>query len=76
VFDDGCFWHSCPQHRTKPATHRNYLSSNLDRNRWRDAVVDKTLSSAGSKVVRIWEHSALPDAVETVVESLRDMEGR
>ena len=59
LFVDGCFWHGCPRHATKPANNRAFWKKKLAGNKTRDRVVNRTLRRAGWKVVRIWEH-ALP----------------
>jgi DNA mismatch endonuclease (patch repair protein) len=56
VFVDGCFWHGCPQHATKPKNNRAFWQRKLSGNRARDAVVTRTLRRAGWRVLRIWEH--------------------
>ncbi|HLX89897.1 MAG TPA: very short patch repair endonuclease [Acidimicrobiales bacterium] len=71
VFVDGCFWHGCPEHGTRPTTNREYWSAKLTRNRVRDARVDDALISAGWQVLRLWEHVQVEDAVKTVTSALR-----
>jgi DNA mismatch endonuclease, patch repair protein len=56
LFVDGCFWHSCPRHRTMPATNRFFWEQKLQRNRDRDLLVNKTLRGRGWSVLRIWQH--------------------
>ncbi|UGT64897.1 very short patch repair endonuclease [Nocardia asteroides] len=67
VFVDGCFWHACPVHGRRPTTNEWYWSPKLQRNIDRDQRVSGALRAAGWRVVRIWEHEPLPDAVATVV---------
>jgi len=72
VFVDGCFWHSCPIHRTTPGTNRDYWEPKLRRNRERDRLVTAALTAEGWVVVRVWEHEPLEGAaaaVETAVRS-------
>jgi DNA mismatch endonuclease (patch repair protein) len=57
VFVDGCFWHSCPKHKTAPATNVEFWENKLRRNRKRDLTVNRELSALGWRVVRIWQHS-------------------
>ncbi|WP_435055880.1 very short patch repair endonuclease [Micromonospora aurantiaca (nom. illeg.)] len=66
VFVDGCFWHVCPQHGREPTRNEWYWSPKLRRNVERDRMADHALAGAGWRVVRIWEHEALDDAVERV----------
>lgn len=55
VFVDGCFWHGCPRHATKPASNREFWEVKLARNAARDREVTRTLRAAGWCVVRVWE---------------------
>ena len=59
VFVDGCFWHGCPRHYTAPAGHAAFWRRKLVANRTRDRLV--TLTRAGWKVLRIWEHALMGD---------------
>jgi DNA mismatch endonuclease (patch repair protein) len=56
IFVDGCFWHGCPKHATKPANNRAFWKKKLAGNKIRDRVVNRTLRRAGWRVIRIWEH--------------------
>ena len=56
VFVDGCFWHGCPQHSTRPKTNATFWSDKIMRNRARDRFVSSALKKKGWQVVRIWEH--------------------
>jgi DNA mismatch endonuclease (patch repair protein) len=71
VFVDGCFWHVCPQHGRDPAVNESYWSPKLRRNVERDRAADAALSAAGWRVVRVWEHQSLDEAVAMVVEVLK-----
>jgi len=70
VFIDGCFWHACPEHGSKPKSNEWYWSPKLIKNVERDRAVDDALSEAGWTVIRLWEHVPLPDAVATVVAAV------
>lgn len=70
VFVDGCFWHGCPNHCRMPARNRAYWTAKIGRNRERDERVSSALIDAGWRVVRVWEHEPLPDAVARVREAL------
>ena len=56
VFVDGCFWHGCSKHATKPATNRAFWKNKFARNRARDRIVNRTLRQLGWTVLRIWQH--------------------
>jgi DNA mismatch endonuclease (patch repair protein) len=75
VFVDGCFWHCCPQHGRQPRVNSGYWSPKLQRNVERDRAADAALRSDGWTVVRIWEHVAIEDAVETIQAALLDTSG-
>jgi DNA mismatch endonuclease, patch repair protein len=70
VFVDGCFWHACPEHGSKPANNTWYWEPKLRRNVERDRVADAALSAAGWDVVRVWEHEPLDAAVTAVLAAL------
>lgn len=56
VFVDGCFWHGCPQHETKPRHNAAFWRRKFARNKARDRLVTRTLRKNGWRVLRIWEH--------------------
>jgi DNA mismatch endonuclease (patch repair protein) len=56
VFVDGCFWHGCPKHGTRPKQNRKFWDAKIARNRARDRRVNRELRKLGWRVVRIWEH--------------------
>ena len=56
VFVDGCFWHGCPEHATKPRTNVDYWEAKLRGNADRDRRVDQALTASGWSVIRLWEH--------------------
>lgn len=71
-FVDGCFWHSCPIHRTIPKTNRDWWMAKLARNEARDRATDAQLEGAGWTVLRFWEHedpTAVADSIEAAVRS-------
>jgi G:T-mismatch repair DNA endonuclease (very short patch repair protein) len=67
---DGCFWHACPEHGSKPRANEWYWGPKLIKNVERDRVNDAALILAGWAVVRLWEHVPLDEAVTTVVTAL------
>ena len=56
VFVDGCFWHSCRWHGTRPRVNTHYWLPKLARVKARDRKVRRLLTRAGWTVVRLWEH--------------------
>ena len=55
IFADGCFWHGCPRHYTKPATRVRYWSVKVEDNRLRDKRASRRLRQRGWSVWRVWE---------------------
>ena len=51
VFVDGCFWHGCPQHKSKPKNNAGWWASKLRRNIERDCETDAHMSELGWTVV-------------------------
>ncbi|MGM7420847.1 very short patch repair endonuclease [Cellulosimicrobium sp. CpK407] len=66
VFIDGCFWHSCPQHATRPKANAAWWAEKLARNVARDRQTDSDLRSAGWRVVRVWEHEPAVIAADII----------
>ena len=56
VFVDGCFWHGCPMHGTKPKTRAAFWLAKITGNKVRDRKVNRLLRAKGWVVLRIWEH--------------------
>jgi len=77
IFVDGCFWHGCPVHYTEPRTNTAFWRAKLQRNAERDQRVDRELSAAGWRVLRIWEHEVhddldhVADRVVSVLDDIR-----
>src|SRR5690242_20051910 len=70
VFVDGCFWHACPEHGRNPAVNEWYWAPKLRRTVERDRAADAALTAAGWRVVRIWEHVPLAEAIAAVTAAL------
>ncbi len=56
IFVDGCFWHGCPLHATRPKTNAAFWRDKIAANRTRDRLVTRTLRARGWTVLRIWGH--------------------
>ncbi|ART68316.1 very short patch repair endonuclease [Mycobacterium dioxanotrophicus] len=75
VFIDGCFWHGCPDHATRPKANEQWWAHKLDGNIRRDRRMDAELAARGWKVLRFWEHEdpvAVADAICAQLVALRD----
>jgi DNA mismatch endonuclease (patch repair protein) len=74
VFVDGCFWHACPVHGTRPKANASWWTEKLTANVQRDRDTDRRLREIGWESVRVWEHensSAAADRIQQVVEARR-----
>ena len=70
VFVDGCFWHSCPRHGTRPRVNTHYWLPKLRRVAARDRKVKKLLVRNGWRALRVWEHVAPERAADLVCKAL------
>jgi DNA mismatch endonuclease (patch repair protein) len=70
VFVDGCFWHRCPQHHTKPASNADFWDRKLSANVERDRRTDDILGADGWIVLRVWEHE-VEDKLEDVARRIQ-----
>lgn len=70
VFVDGCFWHGCETHRRVPAANASYWGPKIARNVERDRRNNDFLRGMGWRVIRIWEHEPVEEAVARVAEAL------
>jgi DNA mismatch endonuclease (patch repair protein) len=71
---DGCFWHGCPLHATRPATNQEWWASKLDENTARDRRNDQLLADNGWTVLRFWEHEPMENIVAKVVKVIADQQ--
>jgi DNA mismatch endonuclease (patch repair protein) len=71
VFVDGCFWHGCPKHETRPKNNRAFWQRKLSANKARDRLVNHALRRANWRVVRIWECSLLKHPQACIKRILR-----
>ena len=67
VFIDGCFWHSCPQHASRPATNIEWWRAKLESTIERDQRTNAELVDANWTVLRFWEHEPVATVVEAVM---------
>src|SRR6266852_4269996 len=69
VFVDGCFWHRCPKHMTRPKANARFWRLRLEGNVRRDQRVNVELKRLGHKVLRFWEHD-VEDSLPTIVKRI------
>jgi DNA mismatch endonuclease (patch repair protein) len=70
VFVDGCFWHGCPHHYTKPVENAAFWQAKIEKNRARDARNNQTLEARGWRVLRFWE-CEVEKELERVVDRIK-----
>jgi DNA mismatch endonuclease, patch repair protein len=70
VMVDGCFWHGCPEHGTRPRSNSEWWQAKLTANATRDADTDRILEGLGWCVIRIWEHEDPQSAADRVSRAL------
>lgn len=75
VFVDGCFWHSCPKHKTLPKSNRVWWQEKLRANVLRDRESDRILRKLGWEVVRIWQHDDFNEAAKRIFNVVRRRSG-
>ncbi|WP_329011451.1 very short patch repair endonuclease [Streptomyces sp. NBC_01601] len=68
VLIDGCFWHGCPEHATRPKANAEWWRQKLDRNIARDLETTEHLNAQGWVVLRFWEHET-PEEVAVQVRA-------
>jgi DNA mismatch endonuclease (patch repair protein) len=74
VFVDGCFWHRCPLHGTRPRFNSTYWQTKLERNVERDRLVDAALRADGWTGMRIWEHEDADEAATRIAAAIMALE--
>ncbi|WP_119288110.1 very short patch repair endonuclease [Streptomyces sp. YIM 130001] len=69
VFLDGCFWHCCPDHTTRPKSNAEWWRTKLDQNTARDRETTRHLEAADWTVLRFWEHESPDEVAAAIVEA-------
>jgi DNA mismatch endonuclease, patch repair protein len=69
VFIDGCFWHGCPIHYTRPRSRHEFWAEKLAANVERDRRQTLLLEAQGWVALRFWEHQT-EDELEAVCEAI------
>lgn len=70
VFIDGCFWHGCLEHGTRPTSNAEWWSAKLAANSARDADTAAHLEALGWLVLRMWEHEPASSVAAAIGVSL------
>lgn len=69
IFVDGCFWHGCHEHGTKPKANAKFWNTKISKNISRDHDVTEELAKSGWSVLRFWEHE-INDDLDSVIHKL------
>src|SRR5258708_5635816 len=56
IFVDGCFWHGCSRCCRIPQRNQQYWNAKIAGNTARDRRLNRALSRANIRFLRIWEH--------------------
>lgn len=70
VLIDGCFWHGCPLHYTRPTANREFWDAKVERNKVRDVDTARALEAAGWTVLRFWEHEGAAEVAGTIAAAV------
>lgn len=70
IFIDGCFWHGCPAHYSRPLSREKFWAAKLVENVERDRKQTAGLLAAGWTVLRFWEHSVFEE-LDRLVDCVR-----
>jgi len=71
VFVDGCFWHGCPIHGTRPKNNAEWWREKIEANRRRDRETDALLRQAGWQVYRAWEHEGVGPIAHQIASAVK-----
>lgn len=72
VFIDGCYWHACPEHGSRPQHNRQFWDEKFARNKQRDLDNNQLLTKNGWKVLRYWEHESSERATAFIATAVSD----
>jgi DNA mismatch endonuclease (patch repair protein) len=72
----GCFWHSCPEHGTRPKANADWWAEKLAANRERDADTAARLTAAGWELIVVWEHEDTEAAANRIAGIVRERRSR
>ena len=75
IFVNGCFWHGCPDHYSRPGTREEFWSAKLRENVERDRRQTLALAAAGWGVLHLWEHEVYADLDVVVLRVLQAARG-
>nr|WP_216638616.1 very short patch repair endonuclease [Mycobacterium colombiense] len=62
----GCFWHGCPKHHRPSQRNADFWASKIAGNIKRDEAKRIALEVQGWRLIVVWEHDDVAEAVERV----------
>ena len=71
IFVDGCFWHDCPDHGSRPKSNAEWWRRKMRENVARDRDTNQRLQDLGWQVIRVWEHEDPEEATDRIVAVYR-----
>ena len=74
IFVDGDFWHGWNWKKLKPKLKNEYWVNKIIRNMQRDKKINRQLSNAGWKVLRLWEHDIIAD-IDSCAQKIEKLYG-
>jgi DNA mismatch endonuclease, patch repair protein len=72
----GCYWHGCPDHHRLPTANRDYWIAKVERNKARDADIERVLAEAGWQLIVVWEHEDPVEAAAQIAKLVRQRQTR
>lgn len=70
VFLDGCYWHMCPDHGSRPKANSEWWLAKFENTQRRDRDTDRRLREAGWLPLRVWEHEDPREAAGRVRDAV------
>lgn len=67
----GCYWHGCEQHHRLPKANQSYWIEKIEKNRKRDADLERLLAAADWTLIVVWEHEDLDIAARRIESIVR-----
>lgn len=67
----GCYWHDCPEHKSRPKANADWWKAKLERNAARDAETAERLREEGWELIVVWEHEDVASAADRVERAVR-----
>jgi DNA mismatch endonuclease, patch repair protein len=66
----GCFWHGCTEHHRPSRQNADFWTTKIKGNVERDETKRSVLTQMGWKLVVVWEHDDVANAVDRVIAAV------